>query len=72
MSAATATVITSPCIVCGEKSKMEVSVEQYINWRNGELIQVAFPDMSADDRELLKTGTHPECWEKMFPEKEES
>lgn len=67
----TATVITNPCFECGKTSELEVPLTQYINWRKGELLQVAFPDMSADDRELLLSGIHPECWDKMFPEEKE-
>jgi len=35
-------------------------------WVNGELIQVAFPYLSADDREILKTGIDAQEWETMF------
>lgn len=36
-------------------------------WVNGELIQVAFPYLSADQREILKTGIDSESWDRMFP-----
>jgi hypothetical protein len=42
------------------------------SWQAGEIIQVAFPDMSIDDREILISGTHPACWNKLFPEEGES
>jgi hypothetical protein len=35
-------------------------------WLNGEMIQVCFPYLSADDRELLMTGIDSETWEEMF------
>lgn len=35
------------------------------------LIQDALPERDADFRELVKTGTHPECWDTMFPEEED-
>jgi hypothetical protein len=35
-------------------------------WVNGELIQVAFPYLNADDREILKTGIDAQEWETMF------
>ena len=70
---ATSKLITNPCIVCGARSEMVVPLDNYIEWTKGTLIQDAFPDMDADSRELLKTGTHPECWDELFPaEKEES
>jgi len=31
------------------------------------LIQVAFPNMNAEDREFLMTGITPAEWNKMFP-----
>jgi hypothetical protein len=37
----------------------------------GQLAQNAFPHMSDGEREMLITGTHPECWEKLFPPEEE-
>jgi hypothetical protein len=35
-------------------------------WINGELIQVAFPYLNADQREILKTGIDAQEWETMF------
>jgi len=35
-------------------------------WVNGELIQIAFPYLNADDRETLKTGIDAQGWEAMF------
>jgi len=40
-------------------------------WREGENIQKVFPDMSAGDREVLISGTHPACWNKLFGEEED-
>jgi hypothetical protein len=41
------------------------------SWQGGELIQNAFPDMTMGDRELLISGTHAACWDKLFPREEE-
>lgn len=35
-------------------------------WCSGELIQNAFPTLSADDREFIKTGITPEEWDDLF------
>jgi hypothetical protein len=35
------------------------------------LIQVAFPYLNADDREILKTGIDAQGWEEMFGGSEE-
>jgi len=45
---------------------------KFLRWQNKEMaIQEAFPELSADDREMLISGTCPACWEKMFPAEEE-
>lgn len=38
------------------------------NWMEGTLIQDAFPNLSADHREFIKTGITPEEWEASFGE----
>ena len=45
-----------------------VTEAQLDAWRNGELIQRAMPNLSADDREFLITGITPEEWEAAFGE----
>lgn len=65
-------VITPACMVCGKTSEMEVDTLALHRWQKlNVLIQVAFPDMSAPEREQLKTGTHPACWEEMFADIED-
>jgi len=41
----------------------EAQVEAYAN---GALLQVAFPTLSADEREFYKTGITGEEWDQMF------
>jgi hypothetical protein len=43
-------------------------VKAFDAWDTGELIQNAFPTLSADEREFIKTGISPEEWEAMFGE----
>jgi uncharacterized protein YbaR (Trm112 family) len=57
---------TLPCPICKKSSVLDVDEEQMERYANGELIQRAFPDMPPSERELLITGTHPECWDKMW------
>lgn len=40
-------------------------------WVNGELIQVAMPYLTADQREILKTGIDAQSWSEMFAGSEE-
>ena len=35
-------------------------------WEDGELIQDALPNLTADQRELLISGTCDDCWKTMF------
>lgn len=61
---------TKPCCVCGEYEVWSLDRTAVIRWREGEHIQNVFPDMSAGDREILISGTHPACWDKLFPEED--
>ena len=35
-------------------------------WQNGALIQDAFDNLNADEREFVKTGITPSEWDNMF------
>jgi len=61
---------TPPCPVCGLRSEMTIPAGSLARWRAGEYVQDVFPDMHADDRELLVSGTHPACWDSLFGEEE--
>ena len=63
-----------PCVVCSERATIEVStagLDRFDGGR-GDFIQVAFPELSADQRELILTGTHPACWDSMFDDGDDS
>lgn len=55
-----------PCTVCGQRATVTVATHDHDRWVAGALVQDAFPEMPPDDRELLVSGTHPECWERLF------
>ena len=61
-------VTTQPCRMCGNRSTLhDVDALGYIRWSElGEMIQDALPDLDADQRELLISGTQAHCWEKMW------
>ena len=46
--------------------EIPVTEAQLAKWRAGELIQNAMPNISADDREFIKTGITTEEWEEAF------
>lgn len=56
------------CPFCGEYHEVTVSKADYASWMGGELIQNAMPYLSADEREIIKTGICPSCWTSMFGE----
>lgn len=60
--------ITRKSQVSGKENTMDINVtkEQIDNWQNGMLIQLAMPNISADEREFLITGITPQEWEKLF------
>lgn len=47
-------------------------LRRYVLWVNGELIQNAFPDLSDEEREFIKTGITPEEWATAFEDPEDS
>lgn len=64
--------ITTTCPICGKQSKHLVDEDAYADWKSRKkLIQDAFPQMSADEREELKTGICKKCWDSMFSDDQE-
>lgn len=65
-------VVTPACMVCQQTSIVQMTDGQWeaLKW-GGRHVQEVFPDWSNDQRELLITGTHPDCWEAMFEGLEE-
>lgn len=62
---------TKPCPWCKETTTLQLDPTKVRRWQEGEFVQRVFPEMDADQRELLITGTHPKCWDLMFPEEDE-
>lgn len=54
------------CYYCHEQNVIIVNINDLTFWQSGEFIQDAFPYLNVNQRELIKTGIHPECWDKMF------
>ena len=63
--------VFTTCPFCGRENEVEVNHMDYLDWQNGELVQDAFPYLSANEREMLISGCCPRCWSKMFWEEEE-
>ena len=61
------------CRHCGRFFELPVSEKEINKWRcSDELIQVRFPELTAEQRELILSGICGECWNKLFPEDEEA
>ena len=60
------TVMTPRCRVCHEHGQLDVDERGWALWQSGASIQDAFPELDADQRELLISGTHAHCWERLF------
>lgn len=56
------------CICCGTKKVYHLRLDRVLAWRSGMLIQDAFPELSAEDREFLISGLCPKCWNNLFKE----
>lgn len=54
------------CKWCEKSHELEVRKSGLNRWKNGELIQDVLPELSADERELLISGTCGKCWDAMF------
>lgn len=67
---------TKRCYHCGEFGEIEMGRDEYargVAMRDaGHFVQDAFPHLSADLREQIISGTHPECWKEMFGDDDEN
>ncbi len=61
-------IITRTSTLSGHISSMDIDVtlEQVASWEQGELVQNAMPNLSADEREFIMTGITPTEWDEMF------
>ena len=51
------------CCICGRATVVNLDAAALLAWQRGALVQVAFPNLNAAERELLISGTHPSCWD---------
>lgn len=59
---------TGSCVISGKKITVDVPAEGLYKYRQGVLIQDAFPEMSEDDREFLMSGICGEAFDAAFEE----
>ena len=54
----TVTIETRACMFCGASSRVELTARRPV--------QDVLPDVEPARRELLISGTHPDCWARAF------
>lgn len=63
-------IVETKCPLCNKVHYVECSEEGYKALQEGEFAQVALPDLSPEEREMLMSGICPQCWDLMFPEED--
>tara|TARA_R100001369_G_scaffold13048_2_gene27248 strand:- start:381 stop:644 length:264 start_codon:yes stop_codon:yes gene_type:complete len=60
--------ITRKSLLTGQINTLEIDVSQcdIDAWEDGMLIQDAMPDLTADEREFIMTGSHGNDWADMI------
>lgn len=55
---------------CTHKPEERIVIIDGTQWHRygiqGEFIQDVFPELSVDEREIFISGTHPECWDRLY------
>jgi hypothetical protein len=59
---------TSPVTKITATLDIDITEEQMFQWLHGTLIQDAMSNISADEREFIKTGLQPDDWEYLMGE----
>lgn len=59
--------VCQPCCMCGKQNEVKVLLDDYKRYMAGAPVQAAFPEMPADQREMIISGTCPPCFDRLFP-----
>lgn len=65
------TILTPTCMVCHKPSEVTLTDSELRAYKRGAFIQDIFPSWTPAQRELLISGTHPECWNEIFGDGDE-
>lgn len=61
------------CFHCGQTNIFILNNTDYLAWKiTRKYVQDVFPHLTKEQRELLISGTHPKCWNEMFPTEDET
>ena len=58
------------CVHCRQVQTIMLSKTGIEAYQKGALMQDAFPELTAGQREMLISGTCDTCWDKLFTESE--
>lgn len=58
--------IVAVCRRCRQDESIDVGIMDYALWKGGAYIQEAMPYLTADQREILMSGTCGGCFDRMF------
>ncbi len=50
------------CVMTGDMYAVEVTLSEIETYETGVLVQKAFPDLNAEDREFIISGISPRGW----------
>jgi hypothetical protein len=65
-------IIRNTCLHCREENRIYVEPNDYLDWLSrARFVQDIWPTLSQQHRELIISGSHPECWNEMFPDEDE-
>ena len=53
------------CVITRDMYMVEVTLSEIETYETGVLVQKAFPDLNAEDREFIISGMSPRGWAKM-------
>ena len=60
--------VAMTCPFCRKLHTVEVDLEKFEAWQNGELIQNVMPDLTPTEREQLVSQICPKCQARIFGE----
>jgi hypothetical protein len=55
-----------PCIGCGKGGVITMPIEAYRRWKEGAMLQNAWPEGTHAEREQLISGMHGSCFDELF------
>ena len=62
------------CELCDQDIPVAITEGEFVDWtlnhKTLPVVQDHFPQLSAEDREMLVSGVCGKCWDRLFPDEE--